>query len=76
MAKVAAIINARLLIPVSTDPSDPVRLTPVTLLTQKVRVPSAPPDNSGMKDILRNNSSTSPKPSGADGENITSHHYS
>ncbi|XP_037100938.1 uncharacterized protein LOC119118200 [Syngnathus acus] len=40
MAEVAAIINARPLIPVSTD--DPFILTPATLLTQKVSVPSAP----------------------------------
>nr|XP_049612640.1 uncharacterized protein LOC125990052 isoform X1 [Syngnathus scovelli] len=41
-AEVAAIINARPLIPVSTDPDDPFILTPATLLTQKVSVPSAP----------------------------------
>ncbi|XP_037103989.1 uncharacterized protein LOC119120868 [Syngnathus acus] len=42
MAEVAAIFNARPLIPVSTDPDDPFILTPETLLTQKVCVPSAP----------------------------------
>lgn len=39
MAEVAAIINARTLVPVSTDPDDPLLLTPATLLTQKVGIP-------------------------------------
>lgn len=42
MAEVVAIINARPLVPVSTDPDDPCILTPATLLTQKVSSPSAP----------------------------------
>ncbi|XP_061774720.1 uncharacterized protein LOC133564417 [Nerophis ophidion] len=42
VAEVAAVINARPLIPVSTDPDDPLILTPATLLTQKVSFPSAP----------------------------------
>lgn len=42
MAEVTAIINARPLAPISTDPSDPVILTPATLLTQKTSIPVAP----------------------------------
>ncbi|XP_037609979.1 uncharacterized protein LOC119478948 [Sebastes umbrosus] len=36
MAEVAAIVNARPLVPVSTDPDSPFILTPATLLTQKI----------------------------------------
>ncbi|XP_026042220.1 uncharacterized protein LOC113033090 [Astatotilapia calliptera] len=53
MAEVVAIINARPLIPVSTDPSDPVLLTPATLLTQKMGTPSAPPEDSNVKDMCK-----------------------
>lgn len=42
MAEVVAIINARPLVPVSTDPDHPFILTPATLLTQKVSLSSAP----------------------------------
>lgn len=35
LAEVSAIVNARPLIPVSSDPEDPIILTPATLLTQK-----------------------------------------
>lgn len=42
MAEVVAIINARPLVPVSTDPDDPFILTPATLLTEKVSLSSAP----------------------------------
>ncbi len=42
MAEVSAIINARPLIPVSTDPQSPFILTPAMLLTQKGAVPSPP----------------------------------
>lgn len=36
MAEVLAIVNARALIPVSTDPESPSILTPAMLLTQKI----------------------------------------
>nr|XP_020483745.2 uncharacterized protein LOC109978925 [Labrus bergylta] len=36
MAEVSAIVNARPLVPVSTDPDNPLILTPATLLTQKI----------------------------------------
>ena len=53
LAEVAAIINARPLVPVSTDPESPFILTPATLLTQKVGVQ---PQNTGVftdKDLFR-----------------------
>lgn len=42
IAEVVAIIDARPLVPVSTDPDDPLIMTPATLLTQKVSPSSAP----------------------------------
>ncbi|XP_061748339.1 uncharacterized protein LOC133546578 [Nerophis ophidion] len=51
MAEVMAIINARPLIPVSTDPEMPAILTPATLLTLKRDVISAPPGDFNVKDI-------------------------
>lgn len=42
MAEVAAIINARPLVPVTTDPDDSFILTPAVLLTQKSGIVSAP----------------------------------
>ncbi|XP_057694376.1 uncharacterized protein LOC130917223 [Corythoichthys intestinalis] len=45
MAEVMAIINARPLVPVSTDPESPTVLTPAMLLTQKASSVSAPSGN-------------------------------
>ena len=50
MAEVVAIINARPLVPVSTDPDEPFLLTPATLLTQKVS-PSSAPVGDWVKDL-------------------------
>ncbi|XP_061891197.1 uncharacterized protein LOC133641474 isoform X1 [Entelurus aequoreus] len=50
MAEVTAIINARPLVPVSTDPDDPQILSPATLLTQKVS-PSTAPVGDWVKDL-------------------------
>ncbi|XP_038062985.1 uncharacterized protein LOC119733659 [Patiria miniata] len=44
LAEVTAIINARPLVPVSTDPGPPFILTPAMLLTQKVGAPPPPGD--------------------------------
>ena len=43
MAEVSAIVNARPLVPVSSDPEAPEVLTPAMLLTQKVGIPVTPP---------------------------------
>ncbi len=53
MAVVTAIINARPLVPVSTDPSDPFLLTPSILLTQKVGTPIAPVGDFGTEDLFQ-----------------------
>ncbi|KAJ8369941.1 hypothetical protein SKAU_G00099690 [Synaphobranchus kaupii] len=53
MAEVTAIINARPLVPVSTDPDSPLILTPAMLLTQKVGAPPTPPGDFTDKDLLR-----------------------
>ena len=45
MTEVTAIVNARPLVPVSTDPEMPEILTPATLLTQKSRALKATPGN-------------------------------
>nr|XP_054587010.1 uncharacterized protein LOC129152514 [Nothobranchius furzeri] len=53
MAEVSSIINARPLVPISTDPSSPFILCPAMILTQKQGVPSPPGDFCG-KDLLKN----------------------
>ncbi|KAL4009046.1 hypothetical protein ACER0C_002898 [Sarotherodon galilaeus] len=45
MAEVMAVINARPLVPISTDPDSPAVLTPAMLLTQKMSAVSAPLGN-------------------------------
>ena len=51
MAEVVAILNARPLVPVSTDPESPFVLSPAMILTQKVGVPSPHGEFTG-KDLL------------------------
>lgn len=53
MAEVSSIINARPLVPISTDPSSPFLLCPAMILTQKQHVPPPPGDFCG-KDLLKN----------------------
>lgn len=53
MAEVMAIMNARPLVPVSTDPESPTVLTPAMLLTQKANVVSAPEGVFDLKDLYR-----------------------
>ncbi|XP_041115383.1 uncharacterized protein LOC121320779 [Polyodon spathula] len=52
MAEVSAIVNARPLVPVSTDSDSPLILTPATLLTQKVAVVPPPQGEFNEKDIF------------------------
>ncbi|XP_033979973.1 uncharacterized protein LOC117477426 [Trematomus bernacchii] len=52
MAEVMAIINARPLVSVSTDPDMPAVLTPSMLLTQKMSAVSAPPGNFDTAQLL------------------------
>lgn len=52
MAEVSAIINARPLAPISSDPSSPFLLTPAMLLTQKQGLP-APPGDITDKDLFK-----------------------
>lgn len=70
MAEVAAIINGRPLVPVTTDSKDSFILTPAALLIQKVNVFSAPAGDFGVS-----RSSTCPTPSGTGGESNSSQHY-
>ncbi|KAL0970460.1 hypothetical protein UPYG_G00242280 [Umbra pygmaea] len=52
MAEITAIINARPLVPISSDPSSPVLLSPAMLLTQKPGLHAPPGDFTG-KDLLK-----------------------
>lgn len=51
LAEVTAIVNSHPLVPVSTDADFPLILTPATLLTQKVGVPSIPLGNFDETDL-------------------------
>lgn len=51
MAEVSAIVNARPLVPVSTDPDAPFILTPATLLTQKISA-LPPPKGTFVEDLF------------------------
>ena len=53
MAEVAAIINARPLLPVSMDPDDSFILTPAALLTQKINIVPAPAGEFGVADLYK-----------------------
>ncbi|XP_034076932.1 uncharacterized protein LOC117549272 [Gymnodraco acuticeps] len=53
MAEVSAIMNARPLIPVSSDPEAPVILSPLMLLTQKVGAPPTPPSDFKKGELLK-----------------------
>ncbi len=52
MCEVTAIVNARPLVPVSTDPEAPLIRTPATLLTQKFSAVLPPPGEFSEKDLL------------------------
>ncbi|XP_035536922.1 uncharacterized protein LOC118342476 [Morone saxatilis] len=54
MAEVMAILNARPLTPVSTDPDNPTILTPAMILTQKTTPVTAPPGDFVHKDLHKN----------------------
>ena len=53
LAEASAIINARPLVSVSTDPEDPQILCPQTLLTQKFSESATPEFNFNVKDMYR-----------------------
>ena len=53
MAEVAAIINSRPIVPVSTDPSQPSVLSPYTLLTQKTELDVGPFEHFDIKDMYK-----------------------
>ncbi|XP_049332403.1 uncharacterized protein LOC125799519 [Astyanax mexicanus] len=54
MAEVCAIVNARPLVPVSTDPESPFILTPAMLLTQKTSTSLPPATEFTKGDLLKN----------------------
>lgn len=54
MAEVMAIINFRPLVPVSSDAEEPLILTPAALLTQKIGIPSVPPQSSSDVCLAKN----------------------
>ena len=51
MAEVMEIMNARPLVPVSSDPDMPAVFTPAILLTQKIDTVSAPQGDMDLKDL-------------------------
>ncbi|KAK7930586.1 hypothetical protein WMY93_006981 [Mugilogobius chulae] len=53
MAEVMAIMNARPLVPVTTDPETPEILSPAMLLTQKASPVLSPPGNFELKDLYK-----------------------
>ncbi|XP_057700851.1 uncharacterized protein LOC130921225 [Corythoichthys intestinalis] len=53
LAEVTAIVNARPLTAVSTDPENPVILTPAMLLTQQVGTPPIPPGQFQTSDLFK-----------------------
>lgn len=53
IAEVTAIMNARPIVPVSSDPDMPTVLTPAMLLTQKVDSVSAPSGDLDLKDLYQ-----------------------
>ncbi|KAJ7997080.1 hypothetical protein DPEC_G00225210 [Dallia pectoralis] len=53
MAEVTAVMNARPLVPVSSDPDSPLILSPAMLLTQKTGTPPPPPGNFGGTNLFK-----------------------
>ncbi|KAJ8006783.1 hypothetical protein DPEC_G00110800 [Dallia pectoralis] len=52
-AEVTTVMNARPLIPVSSDPDSPLILSPAMLLTQKTGTPPPPPGNFGGTNLFK-----------------------